>query len=41
VDDRTSHLQAPPGGYAWREVDGNNVMASISTGSIRLVVRAH
>ncbi len=41
VDYRTSHLQAPPRGYAWREVDGNNVLASISTGSIRLVVRAN
>ena len=41
VDYRTSHLQAPPRGYAWRQVDGNNVMASISTGSIRLVVKAN
>ena len=41
VDYRTSHLQAPPRGYAWRQVDGNNVLASISAGSIRLVVRAH
>jgi Ni/Co efflux regulator RcnB len=41
VDYRTSHLQAPPRGYAWRQVDGNNVLASISAGSIRLVVRAN
>jgi Ni/Co efflux regulator RcnB len=41
VDYRTSHLQAPPNGYAWREVDGNNVLASISTGSIRLVIKAN
>ena len=41
VDYHTSHLQSPPRGYEWRQVDGNNVMASISTGSIRLVVRSH
>jgi Ni/Co efflux regulator RcnB len=41
VDYRASHLQAPPRGYEWRQVDGNNVLASISAGSIRLVVRAH
>ena len=41
VDYRTSHLQAPPRGYEWRQVDGNNVLASISAGNIRLVVRAH
>jgi Ni/Co efflux regulator RcnB len=40
VDYRTSHLKAPARGYEWRQVDGNNVMASVSTGSIRLVVRA-
>lgn len=41
VDYRASHLQAPPRGYEWRQVDGNNVMASVSTGSIRFVVRAN
>lgn len=41
VDYRTNHLQAPPRGYEWRQVDGNYVMAGISTGSIRLVVTAH
>jgi Ni/Co efflux regulator RcnB len=40
VDYRTNHLQAPPRGYAWRQVDGNYVMAHASTGSIRLVVTA-
>ena len=41
VDYRTNHLQAPPRGYEWRQVDGNFVMAGVSTGSIRLVVAAH
>jgi Ni/Co efflux regulator RcnB len=40
VDYRTNHLQAPPRGYEWRQVDGNYVMAGVSTGSIRLVVTA-
>ena len=40
VDYHTNHLQAPPRGYEWRQVDGNYVMARASTGSIRLVVTA-
>jgi Ni/Co efflux regulator RcnB len=41
VDYRSNHLKAPPRGYEWRQVDGNYVMAAITTGSIRLVVRAN
>ena len=41
VDYRASRLKAPPSGYEWRQVDGNYVMAGVSTGSIRVVVRAH
>ena len=41
VDYHTNHLQAPPRGYEWRQVDGNYVMAGVSTGSIRVVVAAH
>jgi Ni/Co efflux regulator RcnB len=40
VDYRTNHLQAPARGYEWRQVDGNYVMAGVSTGSIRVVVAA-
>lgn len=40
VDYRANHLKAPARGYEWRQVDGNYVMAAISTGSIRLVVAA-
>ena len=40
VDYRASRLKAPPSGYEWRQVDGNYVMAGVSTGSIRLVVTA-
>jgi len=40
VDYRASRLKTPPRGYEWRQVDGNYVMATVSTGSIRLVVAA-
>ena len=40
VEYRTNHLKAPPSGYEWRQVDGNYVMAGVSTGSIRVVVAA-
>ena len=41
VDYRAHHLRKPPRGYEWRQVDGNYVMAGVSTGSIRLVVKAN
>ena len=34
VDYRAYHLQEPPRGYEWREVDGNYVMAAVATGVI-------
>lgn len=34
------HLRQPPRGYAWREVDGNYVLASLKTGLIESVVVA-
>jgi hypothetical protein len=40
VDYRQYHLNAPPRGYEWREVDGNYVMAAIATGVIASVVVA-
>ena len=40
VDYRSNHLKAPARGYEWRQVDGNYVMAGVSTGSIRVVVAA-
>jgi Ni/Co efflux regulator RcnB len=40
VDYRTYHLNAPPAGYEWREVDGNYVLAAIATGVIASVVVA-
>ena len=40
VDYRHYHLNAPPRGYEWREVDGNYVMAAVATGLIASVVAA-
>jgi Ni/Co efflux regulator RcnB len=40
VDYRTYHLSAPPRGYEWREVDGNYVMAAVTTGVIASVIAA-
>jgi Ni/Co efflux regulator RcnB len=40
VDYHRYHLQAPPHGYEWREVDGNYVMAAVATGVIASVVVA-
>ena len=40
VDYRHYHLQAPPRGYEWREVDGNYVMAAVATGVIASIVVA-
>jgi Ni/Co efflux regulator RcnB len=38
VDYRTNHLQQPHSGYEWRQIDGNYVMANISTGVVSTVV---
>lgn len=40
VDYRTYHLRQPPAGYEWREVDGNYVMAAVTTGIIASVIAA-
>jgi Ni/Co efflux regulator RcnB len=40
VDYRHYHLQAPPRGYEWREVDGNYVLAAVATGVIASIVVA-
>ncbi|MDE1160940.1 MAG: RcnB family protein [Acidobacteriaceae bacterium] len=40
VDYRSHHLNAPPRGYEWREVDGNYVLAGIATGIIASTIIA-
>lgn len=40
VDYRRYHLNAPPRGYEWRQVDGNYVMAAVATGVIASVIAA-
>jgi Ni/Co efflux regulator RcnB len=40
VDYRHYHLQQPPHGYEWREVDGNYVLAAVTTGVIASVIAA-
>jgi Ni/Co efflux regulator RcnB len=40
VDYRRYHLNAPPRGYEWRQVDGNYVMAAAATGIIASVIAA-
>lgn len=37
---RDYHLSAPPRGYEWREVDGNYVLAAVTTGVIASVIAA-
>ena len=40
IDYRQYHLNAPPHGYEWREVDGNYVLAAVATGVIASVIVA-
>ena len=40
VDYHRYHLNAPPRGYEWRQVDGNYVMAAVATGVIASVIAA-
>jgi Ni/Co efflux regulator RcnB len=40
VDYRRYRLNAPPRGYEWRQVDGNFVLAAVTTGIIASVVAA-
>jgi Ni/Co efflux regulator RcnB len=40
IDYHRYHLQEPPRGYEWREVDGNYVLAAVATGVIASVIVA-
>jgi Ni/Co efflux regulator RcnB len=40
VDWHARHLQAPPRGYEWRQVDGNYVLAAAATGIIATAIIA-
>jgi Ni/Co efflux regulator RcnB len=40
VDYRHYHLQEPPRGYEWRQVDGNYVLAAAATGVIATTIVA-
>ena len=40
VDYRHYHLQDPPRGYEWRQVDGNYVLAAAATGVIATAIVA-
>ena len=38
VDYRSHHLRAPPRGYAWRESNGQYVLAAVATGVIASII---
>ena len=40
VDWHSHHLQSPPRGYEWRQVDGNYVLAAAATGIIAATIIA-
>lgn len=40
IDYRAMHLNKPPKGHEWREIDGNYVLAAIASGTIVSVVVA-
>ena len=40
IDYRQYHLNAPPHGYEWRQVDGNYVLAAAATGVIASAIVA-
>ena len=40
IDYRQYHLNPPPRGYEWREVDGNYVLAAVATGVIASAIVA-
>jgi Ni/Co efflux regulator RcnB len=40
LDWHAHHFNKPPRGYEWREVDGNYVLAAITTGVIVSVIVA-
>lgn len=42
LDYREHHLNKPPRGYEWREVDGNFILAAAATGLIAsLIIASH
>lgn len=42
LDYREHHLNRPPRGYEWREVDGNFILAAVATGLIAsFVIASH
>ena len=40
VSYRDHHLRRPPRGYEWRQVDGNFVLAAVTTGLIASIILA-
>jgi Ni/Co efflux regulator RcnB len=38
IDYRSHHLRRPPRGYEWRQVDGNFVLAAVTTGLIASII---
>lgn len=40
IDYRSHHLRRPPRGYEWRQVDGNFVLAAVTTGLIASIILA-
>ena len=40
IDYHRYHLNAPPRGYEWRQVDGNYVLATVATGVIASAIVA-
>lgn len=41
IDYRYYHLRRPPRGYEWRYVDGDYVLAAVTTGLIASIVLSH
>ena len=41
INYRDHHLRRPPRGYEWRQVDGNYVLAAITTGLIASILLAN
>ena len=40
IDYHRYHLSAPPHGYEWRQIDGNDVLAAVATGVVASVIVA-
>ena len=40
INYRDHHLRRPPRGYEWRQVDGNFVLAAVTTGLIASIILA-